>query len=229
MAEAPAAVPFRLVVFDLDGTLVDTRRDLAESTNSLIREYGGAPLSEEAIGGMVGHGVGIWLERALTSAGITPCPPGALERFVSIYDQGLLNHTRAYDGMSRALEQVSAVAEMAVLTNKLRRATVKILEGLGLARFFGQIGGVDGPYPPKPAPDGLQVLMARVAVAPAETLLVGDSPVDLHTARNAGARICMARYGFGFVDMPPEDLRGDELFINRPAELPALLGPVGPA
>lgn len=215
--------PFKLIVFDLDGTLVDTRRDLAEATNALIEELGGAPLDETVIGNMVGAGVSLWLKQALALAGITPFPPQALDRFVALYDERLLHHTQAYAGMPEALERLAAQTELAVLTNKLRRATVAILEGLGLAQFFTQIGGLDGAYPPKPAPDGLLALMARAAASPPETLLVGDSPIDLQTARNAGARICMARYGFGFVNMPPAELRGDELFIDRPDELPGLI------
>ncbi len=218
------SAPFRLIVFDLDGTLVDTRRDLAESANALIRELGGQTLPEEVIGRMVGTGVNVWLVRALVMAGISPVPASALDRFVAIYDEQLLVHTRAYAGMPAALEQLARRAKLAVLTNKMRTATVKILEGLNLARFFIQIGGVDGPYPPKPAPEGLQALMKQAFAKPDETVLVGDSPIDLLTARNAGTRICLARYGFGFIEPPPVALWGDELFIDQPDELPALLG-----
>ena len=221
--ERPAADGFRLVVFDLDGTLVDTRRDLAQSTNKLIVELGGTPLDEALIGSMVGNGVAIWLARALAAGGLTP-PADALPRFSAIYDQGLLNHTRAYPGMPEALARAGRAGPLAVLTNKMRAATIKILDGLGLAQFFAAVAGVDGPHPPKPAPDGLLALMRRFGAAPAETLLVGDSPIDQHTARNAGARLCVAKYGFGYVPAPPGELAGDELFIDRPEELPALLG-----
>lgn len=214
---------FRLIVFDLDGTLVDSRRDLAESTNALILAYGGRPLDEALIGGMVGTGIRIWLEQALAMAGIAPFPADALTRFVAIYDQRLLHHTRAYEGMAEALQQAAATAELAVLTNKLGQATVKILEGLGLAQFFKQIVGVDGPYPPKPRPEGLQAIMAQAGVTPQETLLVGDSPIDLQTARHANTYICVARYGYGFIEVAPGELQGDELFIDRPAELAAVL------
>lgn len=223
MPDAPS-LPFTLVVFDLDGTLVDTRQDLAEATNVLIGELGGRTLDETLIGGMVGQGVSIWLERALTTAGITPYPASALERFIAIYDERLLNRTRPYEGVPEMLEQAAATAQLAVLTNKMRRATVRILEGLGLAKYFTHIDGVDGPYPPKPAPDGLQALMKQAGADASRTLLVGDSPIDLHTARNAGARICVARYGFGYVETPSGELTGDEFFIDQPIELAALLG-----
>ncbi len=213
---------FRLIVFDLDGTLVDTRADLAEATNVLLAELGGAPVDEALIGSLVGQGVGVWLAQALAACGVTPFPPDAVERFAAIYSRRLLVHTRPYDGIPEALEQAAAAAPLAVLTNKMRRATVQILEGLGLSRFFTEVGGVDGLYPPKPAPDGLLALMRHAGATPAGTLLVGDSPVDLQTARNAGARICVARYGFGYVEAPPGDLAGDEFFIDHPLDLAAL-------
>lgn len=216
-------MPIRLIVFDLDGTLVDSRRDLAESANQLIRECGGTPLSEETVGQLVGAGVRHWVPRALAAAGVRSVPPQALERFISIYETRLLVHTRAYPGWPETLAQLAETAELAVLTNKLQQATVKILEGLGLARFFTQVGGVGGSYPPKPAPEGLQALMARAGATPAETLLVGDSAVDAQTARNAGVRLCLARYGYGFVEMLPEALRADDVFIDRPEELLARL------
>lgn len=215
---------FTLVVFDLDGTLVDTRRDLAEATNVLIGELGGRALDEALIGSMVGQGVSIWLKRALTTAGITPYPASALERFTAIYDERLLNQTRPYEGIPKMLEQAAAVAQLAVVTNKMGRATVKILEGLNLARYFCHIGGVDGPYPPKPAPDSVNALMKQVGAEGHQTLLVGDSPIDMHTARNAGTRICVARYGYGYVETPAAELMGDEFFIDQPIELAAVLG-----
>ena len=224
VAVAPAPGLFRLVVFYLDGTMVDTRRDLAEATNTLIAELGGTALDEALIGGLVGNGVAIWLARALAAAGIQAPPADALARFSGLYDQGLLNHTRAYPGIPEALAQAGRAAPLAVLTNKLRRATLKILDGLDLAQHFAEVGGVDGPYPPKPAPEGLVAQMRRFGATAPATLLVGDSPIDQQTARNAGARLCVARYGFGYVPSPPALADGDEFFIDQPAELPALLG-----
>ena len=215
---------FRLIVFDLDGTLVDTRRDVAEATNVLVGELGGSPLDETLVGSLVGQGVSIWLPRALAAAGIMPPPPNVLERFSAIYDEGLLNHTCAYQDMSETLEHAAATAQLAVLTNKMRGATIKILEGLDLARFFWQVVGVDGPYPPKPAPDSILALMRQAGAEPSQTLLVGDSPIDMYTARNAGTHICVARYGYGYVETPSGELIGDEFFINQPNELIAVLG-----
>ena len=210
----------RLFVFDLDGTLVDSLRDLADSVNELLVSYGAQPLEMAAIGGMVGEGAAKLVARACAAAGVAPAD--ALPRFLEIYDAKLLAHTRPYDGMA---DVISALADrgasLAVLTNKPLAATRRILEGLDLAKFFDDdavIGG-DGPWPRKPDPAGLLHLSRCAIVEPAETMLVGDSLVDWQTARGAGTAICLARYGFGFQMFPSSTLDGRERFIDAPADL----------
>ena len=212
----------RLVVFDLDGTLVDSRTDLATATNALLEELGGACLPETRVAEMVGEGAAALVRRALAAAGLDPAHAGALDRFLALYEERLLVHTRPYDGMIQALEHIGASRQMAVLTNKPGRATGRLLEGLGMRRYFGAVVGGDTSLGRKPDPAGLLHLSAEAGTSPAETLLVGDSPIDLLTARNAGARICLARYGFGF-RFSDDAFQGDEWFIDRPEELTALL------
>ena len=211
-----------LVVFDLDGTLVDSSVDLANAVNALLLELGAPPLAEPAIVGMVGEGAGVLVRRALTAASLDPDTPGAIERFLAHYDPHLLDHTIPYAGMVRTLNLIGASLPMALLTNKPARATEVMLEGLGLRRYFRDVIGGDTALGRKPAPAGLMHLAATAAVAPARVLMVGDSPVDLATARNAGTQICLARYGFGY-RFAPEDFRGDELFIDSPGDLVELL------
>jgi len=208
-----------LYVFDLDGTLVDSRRDLADSANALLEECGGAPLPEERVGRMVGDGAAVLVSRVFAAAGL-PLPSDALPRFLAFYDRRLLDHTRPYAGMIETLDALRARAPMAVLTNKPLAATRRILDGLGLATFFGDaiIGG-DGPLPRKPEPAGLQHLASAAGVAVGSTLLVGDSIIDWETARRASARICLARYGFGFDGFPLAQLRADDWLIDSPSEL----------
>ena len=91
---------------------------------------------------------------------------------------------------------------MALLTNKPLEPSLKILELFGLSKYFRWVVGGDGPWPRKPAPDGMRYLMGQASAGPHETTLIGDSTVDLQTSRNAGVRVCLARYGFGFVDLP---------------------------
>ena len=187
----------RLIAFDLDGTLIESRRDLADSANALIVERGGQPLSVEAIAGMVGEGARVLVQRALTAAGVADLE-GALERFLRIYDTRLLSHTFLYDGITDALLRAGQIGYVALLTNKPLAHTDKILNGLAVREMFEAVIGGDGPYPRKPDPAALRVLMERAGAAPAHTLLVGDSGIDLQTARNAGIRCCIVSYGFGF-------------------------------
>jgi len=187
----------RLIAFDLDGTLIDSRRDLADSANQLIEELGGQPLTEEQIGGMVGEGAALLVRRALRAAGRGERAQ-ALERFLEIYDQRLLNHTRVYDGVADIIRHVRGRARLTVLTNKPTRPTERILEGLGLREAFDEVIGGDGPHPRKPDPAGLNVMMASAHAAPEHTLLVGDSAIDLETAKRAGVSCCLVSYGFGF-------------------------------
>ena len=187
----------RLIAFDLDGTLIESRRDLADSANDLVQERGGAPLSVEAVAGMVGEGARVLVSRALTAAGL-PDDPSALPRFLEFYDRRLLNHTCLYDGVLDVVKRAREQARVAVLTNKPIDPTEKILRGLGIRDLFDDVIGGDGPFPRKPEPASLQALMAQAGAAPADSLLVGDSPVDLETARRASVRCCIVTYGFGF-------------------------------
>lgn len=210
----------RLFVFDLDGTLVDSLRDLASSASALLAQCGGRPLAEDEVAAMVGEGAATLVARAFAAVAVTP-PADALARFLAIYDTRLLDHTRAYDGMPAVLEALGAAASLAVLTNKPRAATVRILNGLQLGQFFADdaiIGG-DGPLPRKPNPAGLAHLCAWAGAGADETVMVGDSAVDWRTARALGTRIGLARYGFGFREFPQAELRGDEILLDRPADL----------
>ena len=210
----------RLFVFDLDGTLVDSLRDLADSANEVLTSYGAAPLDMTTIGGMVGDGAARLVARACAAVGIAP--RDALERFLAIYDTKLLSHTRPYDGMPEVVASLAGRgASLAVLTNKPLGATRRILAGLDLATFFDEdaVVGGDGPWPRKPDPAGLLHLCHGAGVRPADAVLVGDSLVDWQTARDAGTGICLARYGFGFVTFPSSTLDGRERFIDAPEDL----------
>ncbi|MGH9346115.1 MAG: HAD family hydrolase [Vicinamibacterales bacterium] len=214
----------RLIAFDLDGTLIDSRRDLADAANELIAELGGMPLTDEAIGRMVGEGAGILVTRALRAAGLDEEAAGtslarSLARFLQIYDERLLHHTAPYPGIVQAIAAARRHARVAVLTNKPTRATETVLEGLGLRPFFDDVIGGDGPWPRKPDPAPLRHLIMRASATPARTLLVGDSAIDHETAARAGVRCCLATYGFGFASFPSERLTGDEWIVRTPAEL----------
>jgi len=209
-----------LIVFDLDGTLVDSRKDIADAANQLLRDCGAEPLPEDRIGRMVGDGAATLVARAFAASGVER-PPDALERFLSIYDRWLLNHTRAYDGIPAVLDALASRASLAVLTNKPIASTRRVLAGLDLARFFHDdaVVGGDGPFPRKPDPAGLRHLAARAGISHDDTLLVGDSIIDWRTARHARSAICIARYGFGFEGFPMDQLQPGDRVIDRPDQL----------
>ena len=208
------------MVFDLDGTLVDSRRDLAESANALLGECGCGPLPEDAIGRMVGDGAAVLVQRAFDAAGCSQ-PSDALPRFLAIYNGRLLKFTKPYDQIPEVLTAIAARARLAVLTNKPLGATRQILDGLGLHEHFppARVIGGDGPFLRKPDPAGLLHLIADAGVTPAETVLVGDSLIDWRTARAAGARMCLAGYGFGFEGFPTADLSPTDCVVDAPADL----------
>ncbi len=214
----------RLIVFDLDGTLVDSRRDLADAANELVAELGGTPLAEDAVGDMVGEGARVLVARALRAAGLEAHTEGGrlsrpLARFIEIYDRRLLQHTTPYAGMVQVLTAAKEYARLALLTNKPTRATWAVLDGLALGAFFEDVVGGDGEWPRKPDPTGLQYLIDRAGVAPDRTLLVGDSAIDHETAVRAGVRCCLAAYGFGYATFPASRLTGDESIVRTPSEL----------
>ena len=188
----------RLAVFDLDGTLVDSRRDLANAANALIAELGGEALAEETIAGMVGEGASVLVRRVLSAAGLPHDAEHALRRFLELYDQRLVEHTRPYPGVVEMLEVISARMPLAVLTNKPQAATDRLLAALDLAGFFGQVIGGDTPLGRKPDPTGLEALARGAGASAASTVLIGDSPIDLATARNARCACVLVSYGFGF-------------------------------
>lgn len=184
-----------IIAFDLDGTLIDSARDLGEAASELVQGYGARPLSVAQVVTMVGDGAPVLVRRALTESGLDPETPGALERFLRIYDRRLMDHTLAYPGIREELARAVRRGPLAVLTNKPLGPAIGLLEALGLRGFFARVIGGDGEYGRKPDPAGLNALRA---LAPSEPIvLVGDSPADAQTAAAAACPFVLARYGFG--------------------------------
>lgn len=208
----------RLVVFDLDGTLIDSRQDLAESANQMLASYGASPLAEDAVVAMVGEGARRLVERALEAAGRNPLEPEALSRFLDIYDRQLLVHTRPYPSVVAAVAEVGRRAPVAVLTNKPEAPTTRLLDAFGLSPSVRWTVGGDSGLARKPDPAGLRWLIDQAGARPERTLLVGDSEVDVETARRAGARVCFAGYGFGGLRGTVSLVAGD-LEVTRPEDL----------
>ncbi len=185
----------RLIAFDLDGTLIDSSRDLAESVNELLTDLGAPPLPRDDITRMIGEGAKVLVRRALAAAGV-PEDPKAINRFLDIYDRRLLNHTRPYAGITDVVRTARRHARVAVLTNKPLEPSEKVLAGLGMRDLFDDVIGSGGSYPRKPDPAALFALMERAGATPERTLMVGDSRIDYETARSAATRCCLVTYGF---------------------------------
>ena len=212
----------RLVVFDLDGTLVDSLQDLADAANALVAEYGCPAIPDAAVAGMIGDGAGVLVQRVCAACGLDPAPPDAVPRFLAIYDRLMLVHTRPYPGVADALDALAVRVPLAVLTNKPHDAMRRMLDVFDLSRRFVACVGSDLGFPRKPDPAALRHLMAQAGSAPESALLVGDSAIDLETARRAGVRLCLARYGFGY--RPElEPLEPGDLTVDRPEELAKII------
>jgi phosphoglycolate phosphatase len=194
-----------ILVFDLDGTLIDSARDLAESIGELLEGYGASALPLPEVIAMVGEGAPILVRRALARAGVRAGADDALAEFMRIYDRRLMNHTAVYPGVVESLGMALHRGPLAVLTNKPLGPTIGILEALGLRGFFSRVIGGDSEYGRKPDPAGLLSLQA---LAPGDRLvMIGDSPADYGVAVNAQCPFVFARFGFGaskFGDGPPE-------------------------
>ena len=215
---------FTLIVFDLDGTLIDSRRDLAESANEMLAGYGRAPLPVDEVAAMVGEGARLLVERACRAGGLADVPPDALARYLGIYGRRLLNHTRAYPGIGDALAQLSATATLAVLTNKPTEPAERLVTYFKFVPAVSAVIGGDGAWPRKPDPSGLCALMTRFGASPGATCLVGDSWIDAATARRAGVAFCWARYGFGARESTEGSVVEAPMAVDTPAQLvPTLL------
>ena len=192
-----------ILVFDLDGTLIDSARDLAESIGEMLQSYGAEPIPLPEVITMVGEGAPILVKRALARSGLRPGVDDALARFLRIYDRRLMDHTVVYPGMIESLALAVRRGPLAVLTNKPLGPSIGILEALGMRGYFTRVIGGDSEYGRKPDPAGL---MALQALAPGEQLvMIGDSPADWKVAVNAGCPFVFARFGFGAkkFDVPP--------------------------
>ena len=204
----------RLVVFDLDGTLVDSREDLAAATNDVLADLGASPLPLDAVVRMVGDGARMLVARALAAA---ECPADvdlALHAFHTRYAQRLLDTTRPYQGIPEVLTSLAPQVALAVLTNKPLVPTERLLDAFGWSEVFGQVIGGDSPHGRKPDPSGLQAIMHAAGVEPHETLMVGDSRADVDVAHAAGTHMAFASWGFGHI-------RGDVTFHGQERRLTA--------
>jgi phosphoglycolate phosphatase len=215
--DRPAAL-----VFDLDGTLIDSRRDITTAINRMRAELGLPSLPLEAVVTMVGEGARLLVERAL-GPGVPPEEVDrALSRYLDHYQDVCLDETQAYPGIEEMLADLAGRYPLALLSNKGEALSREILDGLGLARFFREILGGDTLPTRKPDPAGLHVLAERLGVPLQRLLLVGDTWIDAETAHNAGCAFALVEWGF---PRPPKlDGVKADLKVARAGELATALG-----
>jgi phosphoglycolate phosphatase len=217
---APNFSAVRALIFDLDGTLIDSKLDLIRSVNAMLQEMGREQLHEDTISGYIGHGAPQLVGQALGDQATEAERERGLKYFLAYYEDHKMDSTCAYPGVPEALEELAAFP-MAILTNKPVRISRRILEGLGLSKYFRAVYGGNSFETKKPDPLGAQTILREFAAAPAEAILIGDSEVDIQTARNAGTLAAAVNYGFGTHDRAayPADL-----YLDRLTDLVPLLG-----
>ncbi len=214
-------IPFRIVGFDLDGTLLDTSKDLGAAVNHALSLIGRPPVPDEAVSGLIGGGSRLMLRRALAlTGGDEGLDVDALYApLLAFYEDNIAVHTALYPGGAAMLDALDdAGAAIAMVTNKPQPLAEKLLGELGLLGRFACVIGGGGGYPLKPAPDALHAMVERAGGGAAA--YVGDTTFDTHAARAAGLP-CVA-VSFGFNDLPVHDLGADAVIDHFDALIPAL-------
>ena len=211
--------PIQLVIFDLDGTLIDSRLDLIHSVNAMFRHLGRPELPGEVVASYVGDGAPMLVRRALGDPNDEKIVKDALQYFLEYYKEHKLDHTTVYAGIPEALQQIQANGtrrKMAVLSNKPVNPSRAIVEALGLRGFFVHVYGGNSFETKKPDPLGVATILQETGVAPDRALMVGDSSIDVLTGINAGIFTCGVTYGFAphtFHEVQPD------VVVDSPQEL----------
>ena len=212
----------KLVIFDLDGTLIDSRLDLVHSVNAALRHIGRAALPDDVIASYVGDGAPILIQRALGRDTVDEAlVRKGLEFFLSYYREHKLDHTTVYPGIAESLAAIQNSAngvprKMAVLSNKPVKPSQAIVEALGLGKFFSQVYGGNSFATKKPDPEGARKLLEESGVRAEHAVIVGDSHTDVETGRNAGMWTIGVTYGFAphtLADEPPD------ILVDQPHEV----------
>ena len=215
-----------LLVFDLDGTLVDSVMDLRAALNEVLRERGHRALSRAEVKHMIGDGVPTLVARALAASGADPAEaPMALPRFLEIYEANPTQLSRPYPGVPETLATLRRRGyRTAICTNKPQQATLAVMQGLDLLPLFDGVAGGDRFPVRKPHPGHLLQLIAELGARPEASAMIGDNENDAAAARSAAVPLVLVRYGYARVE--PESLAADAL-LDHFSELPGALERLG--
>jgi phosphoglycolate phosphatase len=212
-----------LLIFDLDGTLVDTKQDLINSVNAARTFLGMSPLPDDRVASYVGRGAHMLIRQAVGPEASEETVAEALEFFLAHYKVHMLDYSQPYPGVPEALDRFrDAGKSMAILTNKPVRFSTAMIEQLGFGGHFFRIYGGNSFEQKKPHPIGVEKLLEEKSMEPLQALMIGDSAVDVQTARNAGIACCGVRWGF-----QPESFAADppDFVVDRMVELVGRLLP----
>lgn len=201
---------FSTIIFDLDGTLVDSAPDLCGVVNDMLKQHGRVLLDMDDIRRMVGDGAAKLIERGFGATGGLPAPlPDLTKEFIRLYETRIADETRPFPGVVATLERFkTAGLRMGVCTNKTTRLSTKLLDALDLSRFFTSVVGGDGPAR-KPDPRHIQAVMNELGANAANTVMVGDSSNDVAAARAAGIPVFVVP--FGYTSVHPTALGADDV------------------
>jgi phosphoglycolate phosphatase len=216
----PKSSAVQALIFDLDGTLIDSKLDLIHSVNAMLSEMKRPQLAADTISGYIGHGAPQLVTRAMGGNAKEEELKHALQFFLGYYEDHKMDNTCAYPGVAETLAQLVHIP-MAVLTNKPERISVRILKSLGLAKYFRVIYGGNSFESKKPDPFGANKILQEFGIAAGEALIVGDSEVDVQTARNAGTHAAAVNYGFGVHD---REANPADIYLDRFADLADFVG-----
>ncbi len=208
----------KLVIFDLDGTLIDSSADIANAINYAVGPYGVKPITVQETIGLLGEGISSLMKRIIEKERINADKDLLIERFLDYYSAHLTDNTTVYPGVREVLAQMSTCRK-AVISNKRESLSTRILEKLGLSAYLDVIVGSDTTIERKPSPMPIRYVLSKLGISPEEAVIVGDSNYDIEAGKAAGIKTVAVTYGYRPLDV----LRGADFIINKMEELAGIL------
>ncbi len=207
-------MPVKLIIFDLDGTLVDSSVDVCNSLNYAIRPYSSSEVSVEETIALVGEGATALVRKLIEERGLDLDPPTLLRRFFDYYRTHMTDHSAPYPGVEKTLRTLSG-QKKAIVSNKIEALSVQLLKALNLMEYFDYVAGGDTLLQKKPSPEPILNVLSRFDTLPGDALFVGDSIFDITASRAAGVKSVAVLYGYGF----PGFSDGADYSVERIEEL----------